>query len=471
MSAQQLGFGSSLKMLTRDKGWLKPVMILALVGWIPIVGQIAILGYGYEWARLTAWGVDAAPKQRGVDYGKLMTSGGRAFAVIVLMSIVLACLTVIVPVLGVGAVGILAAVSPFGAAALFASGAFLVGLVGLVIGTLANTFMSVCALRATIYDRFAAGWRVDRVFQMIGRDPGGFLHVFVVSLVANLLPVAFSVVAGILAVIFASVGVMGVGYTSSYYFGDWSVFPVGTVMGITILAVVLAILAVFVYECFSVVAQLVSINAVGQWVQRFDVGRWGTSSDPLPSDVPHKGDGGSGASPLPPSEAEAAQTAPVEPQVDPQPAPQPPVEADAPAGASGVDAGAAADAAVTVPMAAAAAAAAAEAAAAAAEAASEPAGVAGVPADAADAEAEQPADAPSVLLGEAAPAEADVPADPEPAAVTEVLGDAASQAEPAGEAVSEAAEETPAAASAQSPAPADELPTAVLPAADEDEMR
>ncbi len=461
MSAQQLGFGSSLKMLTRDKGWLKPVMILALVGWIPIVGQIAILGYGYEWARLTAWGVDAAPKQRGVDYGKLMTSGGRAFAVIVLMSIVLACLTVIVPVLGVGAVGILAAVSPFGAAALFASGAFLVGLVGLVIGTLANTFMSVCALRATIYDRFAAGWRVDRVFQMIGRDPGGFLHVFVVSLVANLLPVAFSVVVGILAVIFASVGVMGVGYTSSYYFGDWSVFPVGTVMGITILAVVLAILAVFVYECFSVVAQLVSINAVGQWVQRFDVGRWGTSSDPLPSDVPHKGDGdGSSASPLPPSEDEAAQTAPVEPQVDPQPAPQPPVEADAPAGASGVDAGAAADAAVTVPIAAAA-----------AEAASEPAGVAGVPADAADAEAEQPADAPSVFLGEAALAAADAPADPEPAAVTEVLGDAASQAEPAGEAVSEAAEETPAAASAQSPAPADELPTAVLPAADEDEMR
>ena len=44
MYAQQLGFVSSWKMLTRDKGWIKPLLILTLVGWIPILGQIAILG-------------------------------------------------------------------------------------------------------------------------------------------------------------------------------------------------------------------------------------------------------------------------------------------------------------------------------------------------------------------------------------------------------------------------------------------
>lgn len=81
MNAQNLGFMSSWHMLTRDKGWVKPVLVLTLVGWIPILGQIVLMGYGLEWARLTAWGVDAAPKQRGVDYGKVLSTGGRAFLV------------------------------------------------------------------------------------------------------------------------------------------------------------------------------------------------------------------------------------------------------------------------------------------------------------------------------------------------------------------------------------------------------
>ena len=44
MSARNLGLMSSWHMLTRDKGWLKPVMVLALVAWIPIVGQIVQIG-------------------------------------------------------------------------------------------------------------------------------------------------------------------------------------------------------------------------------------------------------------------------------------------------------------------------------------------------------------------------------------------------------------------------------------------
>ena len=88
MYAQQLGFTTSWKMLTRDKGWIKPILMLTLVGWIPILGQIAILGYGLEWARLTAWGVDAAPKQRGVAYGKVLATGGIAFLVMLTMGLV-----------------------------------------------------------------------------------------------------------------------------------------------------------------------------------------------------------------------------------------------------------------------------------------------------------------------------------------------------------------------------------------------
>ena len=90
MNAQNLGFMSSWHMLTRDKGWVKPVLVLTLVGWIPILGQIVLMGYGLEWARLTAWGVDAAPKQRGVDYGKVLSTGGRAFLVSLSLGFVIA---------------------------------------------------------------------------------------------------------------------------------------------------------------------------------------------------------------------------------------------------------------------------------------------------------------------------------------------------------------------------------------------
>ena len=48
MLSQQVSFTSSWHMLTRDKGWIKPVLILALVGWVPIVGPMAILGFGFE---------------------------------------------------------------------------------------------------------------------------------------------------------------------------------------------------------------------------------------------------------------------------------------------------------------------------------------------------------------------------------------------------------------------------------------
>lgn len=346
MSAKQLGFGSSLRMLTRDKGWLKPVMVLALVGWIPLVGQIVILGYAYEWARLTAWGVDAAPKQRGVDYGKVMTTGARSFGVVFLMELVVAMLSLLLPALGTVTAGVVSLLSPLGALSLFTSGALLISVILMAAAALLSTFLSVCALRAVIYDRFAAGWRVDRVFQMVARDFGGFMHAFLVSLLANLLPLAFALVASILGVIFFSAGAIGYGQ-ASIGFAPSEGFPVGYVMGFVLIAVVLVVLAIFAYECFAVVAQLVSVNAVGQWVQRFDVSRWGTSADPLPTDVPHRNDSGSGsAAPLPPSEtyggsvsSEATNPNPVAPSVsDSAPAPSAPADASAPSWyASSVD--------------------------------------------------------------------------------------------------------------------------------------
>lgn len=293
MYAQQLGFASSWKMLTRDKGWIKPMLVLTLVGVIPILGQIAIFGYGLEWARLTAWGVDAAPKQRGVAYGKLLSTGGIAFLIMLSMSIVLGIIDVLLfggwyPLLWFPlGTGILSGSLSEAFVGLAGGSSVLLGIVILVVNLLMGTFTTAAMMRATIYDSFGAGWRVDRLFQMIGRDPGGFLHVYVVSLIGGVIGTAYSALVTLLGGAFLFGGAMsfviGAGTRGSNYINHL-IFDMGP--GILVIGVICVIAVIFIGAVIGTVTQLISINAAGQWFCRFEVGRWGVSSAPLPDGVP-----------------------------------------------------------------------------------------------------------------------------------------------------------------------------------------
>ncbi len=228
MQTGEVGFMSSWRMLTRDKGWVKPLLVLTLVSWILILGQIAVLGYGLEWARLTAWGVESAPKQRGVDYGKVISTGARAFlitmsqafvcglvlqilfpgslaalmaapkqrgvdygkvistgarAFLITMSQAFVC-GLVLQILFPGSLAALMAMTTGGSglanSVILASGATFF-LLDLVIIVFAGTFLQAAALRGTLYDSFSAGWRLDRLFQMVVRDFGGFCKVLLVT--------------------------------------------------------------------------------------------------------------------------------------------------------------------------------------------------------------------------------------------------------------------------------------------------
>ena len=308
MNARNLGFVSSWHMLTRDKGWLKPVLVLTLVGWIPILGQIALLGYGMEWARLTAWGVDSAPKQRGVDYGKVLSTGGRAFLVTISMGIVVALiLQVVFPgslyllvsgLTGGNAVSTMLAVTSGATFSLFTI--FASGLMG--------SFLQTASLRSTLYDSFSAGWRLDRLFQMIGRDFGGFLHTFGVVFIGGLISGAYAfivtLVCGLVAVgsLMSATAFMGISgsYMSGWHFILERLLQIGA--GPLLLFLLCVIALTFIGGVISTAMSLVSMNAMGQWFCRFDVDRWGVSGDPLPADVPHRDGYASGvqSAPVPP---------------------------------------------------------------------------------------------------------------------------------------------------------------------------
>lgn len=296
MLAHDLSFSASWKMMTRDKGWLKPILVLTLIGWIPILGQIAILGYGFEWARLTAWGVDAAPKQRGVDYGKILTTGGRAFVISLAVNVVLGILESLIFGVEMGALGLFGSSSSVLGSFAFAGALGMSGAAAIffeIVNMLVSTFIMVAVMRATIYDDFSAAWRIDRLFQMISDDLGGFLRVYVISLIAGLVKWLYSLILGFVATIVVmggAVGVMAYGYGTGLMGHGAERMLINALLNmgpaVLLLVVVLGVLAMFLGGVISTAMQLVTINATGQWFTRFDLARWGVPSAPLPAGVP-----------------------------------------------------------------------------------------------------------------------------------------------------------------------------------------
>lgn len=340
MYAQQLGFTTSWKMLTRDKGWIKPILILTLVGWIPILGQIAILGYGLEWARLTAWGVDAAPKQRGVVYGKVLATGGIAFLVMLTMGLV----TGIVDTILFGRWYSITSL-PFGSS-IFADSVItlagdvtsVLGIAVLVVNLLMGAFITAAMLRATLYDSFGAGWRIDRLFQMVVRDPGGFFHAYAVSLIGGIVNSVYAMVVTLAGGLAAFGGAMGVALSmgiASDTIIERLLYGAGP--GLVILLVVVALAAAFAGSAISITMQLVSINAMGQWFCRFRVDLWGVSSAPLPDGVPVRFPGTGACAPARPQAA-----MPQQPGADPATACGAPASAYGAAAAAGAGHGSAA---------------------------------------------------------------------------------------------------------------------------------
>lgn len=294
MQSRELGFMSSWRMLTRDKGWVKPLLVLTLVSWIPILGQIAVLGYGLEWARLTAWGVDSAPKQRDVDYGKVLVTGGRAFLIVI--SLGFAC-GLVLQVLFPGSLAIIMSSAAGGgalASSLAVASGATVSILTLVATAFMGTFLQAAAMRGTLYDSFSAGWRLDRLAQMIGRDFGGFCRVLLVTVIGSFISGVYAFVVAMIAVLIVMGGLLSatavIGLSDPYMNG-WhcladQLLRMGA--GPLLLFVLLVIAFAFVGNVIATAMSLVSANAMGQWFCRFDVNRWGVSAAPLPDDVPHR---------------------------------------------------------------------------------------------------------------------------------------------------------------------------------------
>lgn len=259
----------SWDMLTRDKGWIKVILLLALASFVPFVGLIGLVGYGLEWARLTAWGIDSSPKQRGVRIGECLASGWRA--------LVVTFVWMFVWMLAAGIVNSIAdALLPDALASLIGSLLVLAQLFYILV-------VYVAVLRAAIYTKISAGLNPSRVLEMVKRAPGDLFFFVLIPIVGGLIVSAIWIFFMLLGGVSVLPEIIKMARAATGSFDDAMFIRHLTAM----LRIVMPIAAIAGYlsAVVNAATSLLSYNAVGLWMRQFDVARWGGPSDPLPHAV------------------------------------------------------------------------------------------------------------------------------------------------------------------------------------------
>ena len=174
--------------IKNSKGWFGKLCLLALVGLIPIFGQIVIFGYLYGWARDVAWGVHEPMPAKifGNEDGKLYRRGWFIFVLVFVFSLVPAIIS------GVGS-----SMQQAGYySALYDTSSKLeptvaIGGIIYLIGILAALFVSILAwigsMRISIYDRLSAGFQLGSIWKMFRKDTGGIMRIFGMNLLVGLI--------------------------------------------------------------------------------------------------------------------------------------------------------------------------------------------------------------------------------------------------------------------------------------------
>ena len=317
-------FARSWALLTLEKGWWKPILIMALFGLIPVVGILALVGYALETARVTAWGINAGPKQKDLKFGTYIVTGFKAAVIALAFGLAYSIATEIfsyIPVINLILVPV------------FIVAAFVYPL-----------FINVVQVRASVYGRISAGFAFKNIFEMIKHDMGGLFRIFGMGFV---LGIATSIIMGIIGGSVAISMFMNIGTQAVTIARTQNIYSEDR-LGIIILAlfarrfiqmVPIFLVIGYIGHVVGLIVMLLMQNAIALWMRQFNVPAWGQSNDPLPPFIndPRDGAAATYAAPAPvaptaPAATAAPAAAPVAvPVAAPAPAPAAPVAAPAPA--------------------------------------------------------------------------------------------------------------------------------------------
>lgn len=266
-------FSRAWSLLTREKGWWKPVAVCAAADLVPVAGPLGVLGYKLEWARLVAWGADVSPKRHGVRVGSCISSGWRGFLVLLVWSLVM------------GVIGGVCGALP---------------LIGGLLSTLwticclyLGMVVSVATLRATIYQKAGAGFSWKNLVELGRRDPSGLLSILGWEMLCYLVIALVSGIVLSVTALGAMPRIISLASELGYYnsglspYGDLEYYVTQLAMELFFYVIaafgptliVLGLIALVLRNGISMVVYA----ALGLWIRQFDVANWGRSEEPLPS--------------------------------------------------------------------------------------------------------------------------------------------------------------------------------------------
>lgn len=337
------------KDITSSEGWFKKILLLGLVSFVPVFGQMTLQGYAYEWAHKAAWGV-AGPMPKKI-YGRanspLLRWGWFAFAIgfiISLIPAVIVCISSFMVDAGLG-ISIWAMYDPsyyYHGAVGAGSGIMLViGVILMIVGFVASfaayVLTWVCCMRMTAYNKFGAGMQLGKAFKMIKHDFGGIMRIFGMYLLTALIIVVIVTVIMCIVMFVVLFGAVALGVASTSGFHAMSESHAA---GMIIVMVLMVLLLAFPFILACVYIELVMLawqtllvtRAVGYWTAQFDIAHWGRMEDPMPFEVnppavaqsvPQQPQQGAVAQPVAQGQVAAQQPASAPQVAQPTPAPAP----------------------------------------------------------------------------------------------------------------------------------------------------
>lgn len=310
-------FARSWALLTLEKGWWKPVLIMALFGLIPVVGILALVGYALETARVTAWGINAGPKQKDLKFGTYIVTGFKAAVIALAFGLAYSIATGIltfIPVINLILIPV------------FIVAAFVYPL-----------FINVVQVRASVYGRISAGFAFKNIFEMIKHDMGGLFRIFGMGIVLGIVTsIIMGIIGGSAAIsMFVNIGAQAMAIARTQNISSQNQ------LGLVVLALLargfiqmgpIFLVIGYIGHVVGLIVMLLMQNAIALWMRQFNVPAWGQSNDPLPPFINDPRDGAAAVYSAPAPVAPTAPAATAAPAVAPVAVPvAAPVAAPAPA--------------------------------------------------------------------------------------------------------------------------------------------
>ena len=187
-----MDFGQAFSYVFEDEDWIKKIVITAIISIIPIVGQIALLGWSLEVARRVIRG-DATPLPDWSDFGGLLTLGVKAFVISFVFALPLMFISIPSALID-------SANSDAGQAVLTFL-IFCISCFGLLYGLALAFFLPAAYGELAATDDLGASFNIGKIFGHIRAAPSAYLLTFLGIIAAGILA-SFGIILCFVGVLF-----------------------------------------------------------------------------------------------------------------------------------------------------------------------------------------------------------------------------------------------------------------------------